>query len=287
MDLLYHINFIAVVASLLFLVAIISLVVKKYLSAKHKSVSEKIFQTINQSNLTRLAALLENNEQYVSSITDHHGATLLHRAAVEAKPDFVKLMLDYNSSPNRREKMFGFTPLHMLSCRGYVPLITAMHPEIRLKDIGGHDRAEAEIEIAHLLIKKGADVNCKASFHRTPLHLAALGQKSEVITVLLENGAEHQCFDELGFCPLHYAAYGNSVECMSILAQLSSNLDVEANMKYTALHIACEKGNKRVAEFLVENGADLNAKTENNLTPAVLASQHGHRETYEILTNGN
>ncbi len=226
-------------------------------------------------------------ERHICSLTDSHGGTPLHRAALEARADMVKLLLECGGACTSRESTFGFTPLHMLACRGYAPLVTAMHPKMNVSRLCGVERCGEEIEIAGLLMEYGADINSGAGFNRTALHLAILSQNPALVRRLLASGADMSATDDLGFSPLHYAAFRDSVQCAQVLTELSNDIDTEAQMGYTPLHIAAEKGNEHVAVFFKSSGADLSARTEHNMTPADLAGQRGHLELAETIDSGN
>ncbi len=247
---------------------------------------ERVFDIISYGNCSKLAELL-GKERHICSLTDSHGGTPLHRAALEARADMVKVLLDYDGTCTARESTFGFTPLHMLACRGYAPLVTAMHPKINVSRLCGVERCEEEIEIAGLLIEYGADINSGAGFNRTALHLAILSQKPELTRWLLANGADMSPTDDLGFSPLHYAAFRDSVECAQVLTGPSNDIDIKAQMGYTPLHIAAEKGNEHVAALFKSSGADLSVRTEHNMTPADLAGQRGHLDLAETIDSGN
>jgi ankyrin repeat protein len=61
------------------------------------------------------------------------------------------------------------------------------------------------LEIAKLLIDRGADVDAKDMYERTPLHFASNWNRIEIAKLLIEAGADVKVKDNGGRTPLHLA----------------------------------------------------------------------------------
>ncbi|MBI00936.1 MAG: hypothetical protein CL783_00440, partial [Chloroflexi bacterium] len=72
-----------------------------------------------------------------------------------------------------------------------------------------------------------ADIVAQDDKGRTPLHLAAMKKKNsvDVATLLIERGADIVAKDDKGRTPLHYATKSNSLEIARLLIQHGANTD--------------------------------------------------------------
>jgi cytochrome c len=107
------------------------------------------------------------------------------------------------------------------------------------------------VELAKLLIDRGADVNLPVSWQRTPLFAANKGGYADIVKLLLNNGADPN--------------------------QLAKS--------QTPLHVAAENGCLQCVIHLVDAGADVNALTSNGSPPIHLAKLRGHDDVVAYLHN--
>lgn len=105
------------------------------------------------------------------------------------------------------------------------------------------------VELAKLLINRGADINLPVSWQRTPLYPANKGGYADIVKLLLDNGA-------------------------------NPNQVAKAQ---TPLHVAAEKGCLQCVIHLVDAGADVNALTSNGNPPIHLAKLGGHDDVVAYL----
>lgn len=105
------------------------------------------------------------------------------------------------------------------------------------------------VELAKLLINRGADINLPVSWQRTPLYAANKGGYADIVKLLLDNGA-------------------------------NPNQVAKAQ---TPLHVAAEKGCLQCVIHLVDAGADVNALTSNGNPPIHLAKLGGHDDVVAYL----
>ncbi|RAZ89866.1 hypothetical protein DPM33_16970 [Mesorhizobium hawassense] len=105
------------------------------------------------------------------------------------------------------------------------------------------------IELAKLLVNRGADVNLPVSWQRTPLYAANKGGHADIVKLLLDNGADPN----------------------------------QVAKSQTPLHVAAEKGCLPCVIHLVDAGANVNALTSNGNPPIHLAKLSGHEDVVAYL----
>ena len=111
----------------------------------------------------------------------------LHKAAREGDADRVRKLLDAGADVNIRNANKGrlqYTPLHWAAHYGH-------------------------LEIAELLISRGADLDAEDPAYSTPLYLAAEEGYPKVVEFLISKGAEVNVKSNTwGYTPLDRAAWG-------------------------------------------------------------------------------
>jgi len=111
------------------------------------------------------------------------------------------------------------------------------------------------LDISRLLIDKGAQVEAKSSYGRTPLHLAAEEGHVEIVRLLCDHGADVEARNISGFRPLHYAAYNGHI---SVVKELIEERNAQINARdydgRMALRWARRSNNPIIAAYLISHG---------------------------------
>jgi hypothetical protein len=159
------------------------------------------------------------------------GRTQLHHCARNGLTSCVKRLLSIrNITVNVKDDEYGRTPLHYAAWNGHV-------------------------EISHLLLQNGAEVNAKSNNGWTPLHWAATQGHVDILHLLVENGADLEAQDRNGSRALHTAAgFGHLPFIQELISRYHVNINARENNGETALSWARMFGTTKIITFLQSNG---------------------------------
>jgi ankyrin repeat protein len=172
------------------------------------------------------------------------------------------------------------------------------------------------------LVARGASVNVRDGYRRTPLHIAAYGGHHQAMRALVAAGADPNALERDRYDIVTIAAVANDVptlkvslevgcsaknitsrydgtaliaaahlghaEVVSILVKADAPLDHVNNLGWTALIesiVLGDGGPRHVATLkaLVEAGANVNLPDGHGQTPLTLARRQGYDEMHRIL----
>ena len=108
------------------------------------------------------------------------------------------------------------------------------------------------------LMKSGADVNEKDSFHYTALMNAARNGLDKCVEELIKAGANVNAHEYESHTALMFAATRGHLNCLNMLIDAGANLDDSANFNKTALMFAAWNGQLQCVDTLIKAGADVN-----------------------------
>jgi len=113
---------------------------------------------------------------------------------------------------------------------------------------------KGQMQIAEMLLGRGARVNARNAAGVTPLHDAALGGNAEVVKLLLDHGAEINARDrESSATPLHFAASMGRVDVVELLLARGADVAAKNARGLTALGVAEENNQGEVVALLRKN----------------------------------
>jgi uncharacterized protein len=119
-----------------------------------------------------------------------------------------------------------------------------------------------QVDLAQLLIEKGADVNIRDGDGIAPLHY--LGTSESLLKLLLSKGADINASDGTGILPIHNVFNRHDLAITQKLVAAGANVNARSRELMTPLHFL---GNPAIVTFLLSRGAQVNAKTNQNFTP--------------------
>lgn len=132
------------------------------------------------------------------------------------------------------------------------------------------------IEVAKLLIEKGANVN--ATFQKTSvLQEAAKNGDEEMVRMLLDKGAVINARNMTGRSALHLAAQAGLVGVVRVLVESGASVDSQDRYGWSPLHLAVKHKKVEVVELLRNVGANMNLEDKKGETPLDLMGGVGSK----------
>jgi ankyrin repeat protein len=89
----------------------------------------------------------------------------------------------------------------------------------------------------------------------TPLHMAVVGERCNVVKDLLDLGSEINAVDNQGFSSLHFSVSCGLEEITTLLIDRGANINMKAQDGETPLSMAKERKNENIISLLISRGA--------------------------------
>jgi uncharacterized protein len=106
---------------------------------------------------------------------------------------------------------------------------------------------------------------------QTALHFAAMNGKIDIASILIARGAKIDMQDEQGITPLMLAASTGKLDAVQTLLAQGAKLETQNKLGENALHIAGAHGKRDIVVALLDRGANIRATTNNGLNVLVFA----------------
>ncbi|XP_063314397.1 ankyrin-2 isoform X40 [Pelobates fuscus] len=260
--------------------------------------------TATEDGFTPLAVALQQGHNQVVAIlleNDTKGKVRLPALHIAARKDDTKsaaLLLQNDHNADVQSKMMvnrttesGFTPLHIAAHYGNVNVATLLLNRGAAVDFTARNgitplhvaSKRGNTNMVKLLLDRGGQIDAKTRDGLTPLHCAARSGHDQAVELLLERGAPLLARTKNGLSPLHMAAQGDHVECVKHLLQHKAPVD-DVTLDYlTALHVAAHCGHYRVTKLLLDKRANPNARALNGFTPLHIACKKNRIKVMELL----
>lgn len=121
-------------------------------------------------------------------------------------------------------------------------------------------------------LQGGANPNLEMKNGATPLIMAVLRNRPDLVSSLLKAGAEVNRPGKRGSTPLHAAAALGRKKCLDLLLQAGADVNVHGALGRTPLMDAARMGQLETMTELIDSGADVNDRDSKNRTPLMHAA---------------
>nr|XP_048678501.1 histone-lysine N-methyltransferase EHMT1 isoform X5 [Caretta caretta] len=145
---------------------------------------------------------------------------------------------------------------------------------------------QGELQKVLLMLVDGIDPNFKMEHQnkRTPLHAAAESGHVDICHMLIQAGANIDTCSEDQRTPLMEAAENNHLDAVKYLIKAGALVDPKDAEGSTCLHLAAKKGHYEVVQYLLSNGQmDVNCQDDGGWTPMIWATEYKHVELVKLL----
>ena len=131
-------------------------------------------------------------------------------------------------------------------------------------------------------LKSGADPDMELKNGATPLIMAILRDRPDLVQMLLESGASVNKTGKRGSTPLHAAAGLGRKKCLDLLLKSGASVNAGGAFGRTPLMDAARMGYLEIMEELIDAGAAVNAKDSMNRT-ALMHAAEAQKNTLEAV----
>ncbi|XP_075042642.1 histone-lysine N-methyltransferase EHMT2 isoform X2 [Mixophyes fleayi] len=136
------------------------------------------------------------------------------------------------------------------------------------------------LELSHILLQAGANINATDKVLRTPLLEAVVNNHLEVAKYLVQNGAcvYHQVTSLTCTTNRSTSSYSTGPYCKD------KSISLQEEDGSTCLHHAAKSGNLEMLNFLLSTGqVNVNAQDNGGWTPIIWAAEHKHIDVIRML----
>jgi hypothetical protein len=117
-----------------------------------------------------------------------------------------------------------------------------------------------KINIAALLIERGADVNAQGGWYGTALQAASLYGHTEVATLLIERGADVNAQGGQFGTALQAASFHGHTGVATLLIERGADVNAQGGQYGNALQAASSRGHSGIATLLINCSTDMNTQ---------------------------
>lgn len=237
----------------------------------------------------------EINEEDLSTI---RSSTALSCAAAKGLKDIVSCLIKRNANVNRPEDVVE-RPVYVAAREGHHEVVELLIDAGAVMNIFNHSgwsplhTAYDHPEVAHILLKKGADLN-RASHDGTPLHLASKWNYPEVVKVYLQYKPDLEIKIETndyyhGMAALCIATAQGNTEIVRMLLEHGAKPDQQSPKgEFPLLYALCLSSNREsedITEALLDYNASLSMRNDYGDTALHYIRSHTPVSVVKLIVN--
>lgn len=141
--------------------------------------------------------------------------------------------------------------------------------------------------VKYLIENKNIDVNTIGQNRMSALHYAAINGNEKLLAFLCVKGANINIKDKFGRTPLLLACKSGNIRIVNILLKLKAKINLPDTSNNTPLHYACAFGYLEIVSTLLDEGADINSMNSWKTTPLELTLLKNHYGVLKFILNNN
>ncbi|KAJ7223968.1 ankyrin repeat domain-containing protein [Mycena rebaudengoi] len=143
--------------------------------------------------------------------------------------------------------------------------------------------SEGHESIVHLLIEKGANVNAQGGHFGNALQAASFSRHESIVHLLIEKGANVNAQGGQFGNALQAASSLGHESIVHLLIEKGANVNAQGGLFGNALQVASDGGHESIVHLLIEKGANVNAQGGHYGNSLQAASDGGHESIVHLL----
>ncbi|KAI1029545.1 hypothetical protein LB504_010683 [Fusarium proliferatum] len=188
----------------------------------------------------------------------------LAKTFLQDKGRFKSLVDFFGQPENEGAYMLQLRPFEYVLYNRWIDMADYLIADADVNEIGALGRSpifaacgSGSAELAHVLIRRGADLSIRDIDGSTCLHLAAACGFEDIVRILVESKVCLSPQDDSCLTPLHYAAEQGHTDCSLYLVEQGADVNIMDKFGWTVVHSACRRvGQDRLLRSILQNGPD-------------------------------
>ena len=238
-----------------------------YAEFSNKTPSRMDSQSLSQS-------LSQNASAECTSYPESYTTIPLFWAVSKIYIDDVKQLL--KESPDIIKDDKGYTAMH-------IAINTILNLNYSADEIDIDIEINKIVEIIHILLNNGENVNTMFSNNITALNIAVINDKEILVNLLLDRGANVNIMDTDGRTPLYNAVKNNNINIVNLLLDKGANINIIDTRNRTPLNIAVINDKEILVNLLLDRGANVNIMDTDGRTPLYNAVKNNNINIVNLL----